>query len=76
MLRRHGVQGVFFLLVVAIIAAGIAAYFVVRDGVVPINADGRPLPLETWAAATAPDAALAREAPKGPNLVSLTHTNS
>jgi hypothetical protein len=54
-------------LAVAIIAAGVAAYFVVREGVVPINADGRPLPLEPWAAATALDAALAREAPTGPN---------
>jgi hypothetical protein len=53
-------------LAVAIIAAGVAAYFVVREGVVPINAYGRPLPLEPWAAATALDAALAREAPTGP----------
>jgi hypothetical protein len=63
-------------LVVAIIAAVAAAYFVVRDGVVPINADGRPLPLEAWVAATALDAALAREAPTSPNLVSLTDANS
>jgi len=35
--------------VVAIIAAGVGAYFLVRDGVVPVNADGQPLPLETWA---------------------------
>ena len=62
-------------LVVAIIAAGVVTYLVVRDGVVPINADGRPLPLEPWAAATALDAALAREAPKGPNPVSLTDAN-
>ena len=61
--------------VVAIIAAGVAAYFVVRDGVVPVNADGQPLPLETWAAVTAIDATLAREAPKGPNPVSLTDAN-
>ena len=61
--------------VVAIIAAGVGAYFLVRDGVVPVNADGKPLPLETWAAVTALDAALAREAPKGPNPVSLTDAN-
>jgi hypothetical protein len=34
-----------------------------------------PLPLETWAAVTALDAALARVAPKGPNPVSLTDAN-
>ena len=61
--------------VVAIIAAGVGAYFLVRDGVVPVNADGKPLPLETWAAVTALDAVLAREAPKGPNPVSLTDAN-
>ena len=61
--------------VVAIAAAIVAAYFVVRDGRVPVNADGRPLPLEAWAAATALDAALAREAPKGPNPVLLTDAN-
>ena len=61
--------------VVAIIATGVGAYFLVRDGVVPVNADGQPLPLETWAAVTALDAALAREAPKGPNPVSLTDAN-
>jgi thiosulfate dehydrogenase len=62
-------------LAVAIIAAAVAAYFVVRDGAVPTNADGRPLLLEPWAAATALDAAMAREAPKGPNPVSLTDAN-
>ena len=61
--------------VVAIVAVGVAAYFLVRDGVVPVNADGRPLPLEAWAAATALDAALAREAPKGSNPVALTDAN-
>ena len=61
--------------VVAIIATGVGAYFLVRDGVVPVNADGQPLPLETWAAVTALDAALAREASWGPNPVSLTDAN-
>ena len=60
---------------VAIAAAAAAAYFVVRDGLVPVNADGRPLPLEAWAAATALDTALAREAPKGPDPVPLTDAN-
>ena len=63
-------------LVVAIIAAGVMTYLVVRDDVVPVNAGGQPLPLEPWAAATALDAALARAAPKGPNPVSLTDANS
>ena len=61
--------------VMAIIAAGVAAYFVVTQGVIPANADGPPLPLETWAAKTSLRAALAHDAPRGPNPVALTDAN-
>jgi hypothetical protein len=61
--------------VVAIIAAGAAAYFALTSGVIPANADGGPLPLESWAAKTALRADLAREAPTGPNPVALTDAN-
>jgi thiosulfate dehydrogenase len=61
--------------IVAIVAAGVAAYFVVHEGVIPANANGEPLPLETWAANTSLDAALAREATKGRNPVALTDAN-
>jgi thiosulfate dehydrogenase len=62
-------------LFVAIIGVGVAACFAVRDGLVPANADGQPLPLETWAAKASLHATLAREAPKGPNPVPLTDAN-
>jgi mono/diheme cytochrome c family protein len=61
--------------VFTIIAAAVAAYFVLREGVIPANADGPPLPLETSAAQMSLSAALAREAPKGPDPVSLTDAN-
>ena len=61
--------------VMAIIVGAVAAYVVLRDGLIPINADGRPLPLEAWTAGTALNAALAGEAPKGPNPVSPTDAN-
>lgn len=68
---RVFVLGVLF----TMIAGAVAAYFVLREGVIPASGDGPPLPLETWAATTSLDAALAREAPKGPNPVSLTDAN-
>ncbi len=60
---------------VAIVAGGVAAYLVVTNGLVPANANGPPLPLETWAAKNSLRAALGREAPKGPNPVPLTDAN-
>ena len=60
---------------VAIVAAGVAAYLVVSQGFVPASADGPPLPFETLAAKAALRAALAREAPRGSNPVPLTDAN-
>lgn len=59
----------------AILAAVVAGYFVLREGVIPANADSKPFPLETWAAKTSLRATLAREAPTGPNPVALTDPN-
>jgi thiosulfate dehydrogenase len=61
--------------VATIVAALVGGYIALRGGVVPANADGRPLPLETWAAKTSLHATLAREAPQGPNPVPLTDAN-
>ncbi len=59
----------------AIIIALVGGYIVVQSGLIPANADARPGWLETWAANASLDATLAREAPKGPNLVALTDQN-
>lgn len=58
-----------------IAVAALCVYFVLRSGVIPANADAKPFQLESWAARTSLKATLAREAPKGPNPVSLTNTN-
>jgi thiosulfate dehydrogenase len=59
----------------AVIVALVASYIVLRSGLIPANADAEPSRLEVWAAKTSLDAALAREAPKGPNPVALTGQN-
>jgi thiosulfate dehydrogenase len=58
------------------IAVGLlCGYVVLRNGLVPANADAAPPALETWAARTSLHATLRREAPKGPNPVALTDEN-
>lgn len=52
-----------------------AGYLVLRNGLIPANADAKPGGLETWAAGVSLDAMLAHEAPKGPNPVALTDAN-
>jgi len=52
-----------------------AGYLVLRNGLIPGNADAKPGGLETWAAGVSLDAMLAHEAPKGPNPVALTDAN-
>lgn len=61
--------------VLTILVAVGATYGLVVTGHVPAAADGKPLPLEEWAANTSLRAALDREAPKGPNPVALTDAN-
>lgn len=56
------IRGVVAGLVLAIFAAVIGGYAVVRAGVVPANADARPSSLEAWAARTSLHATLDRVA--------------
>jgi thiosulfate dehydrogenase len=53
----------------------IGAYFLVRSGLIPANADAKPGRLETWMASTSLDATLRRDAPQGQNPVALTEQN-
>jgi mono/diheme cytochrome c family protein len=53
----------------------IGAYFLVRSGLIPANADATPGWLETWMARTSLDATLRRDAPTGQNPVELTEQN-
>ena len=61
--------------VATMLAAAAGAYIILVTGLVPAAADGKPLPLEHWAARTSLRATLARDAPKGPNPVPLTDAN-
>jgi mono/diheme cytochrome c family protein len=58
--------------VLTILAVAGGGYAVLRAGLIPANADANPGPLENWAAHISLDATLARDAPQGPNPVSLT----
>ena len=58
--------------VATIVVAIIGSYVVVRQGLVPANADTKPGSLETWVAGTSLQATLDREAPKEINPVAMT----
>lgn len=58
-----------------IVIALIGGYVVVREGLVPANADAKPGSLETWVAGTSLQASLDREAPKESNPVAMTDEN-
>ena len=58
--------------IIVILGAG---YLILRNGLIPANADAKPGGLETWVAGVSLDATLARDAPKGPNPVALTDAN-
>jgi thiosulfate dehydrogenase len=68
-------RGFLFGVLATIVALLLVGYIVVRNGLVPANADATPSPLEIWAAQTSLRAALAREAPQGPNPVELNDAN-
>ncbi len=68
-------RGFLFGIVAVIIVGLVGGVLVLKSGLIPANADGKPLPLETWAAKTSLRATLAREAPAGPNPVALTDAN-
>ena len=61
--------------VVTIVVLAVAAYLVLRAGLIPAAADRGALPLETWVAKTSLHATLASQSPKGPNPVPLTTAN-
>lgn len=58
-----------------VLAAALAAYGIIRAGVMPANADERPPRFETWAAKTSLHATLRRSAPKTVNPVPPTDRN-
>lgn len=68
-------KGVVLGIALTLAIALIAAYALVRSGLIPANADGRPGWLEIWMATTSLDATLRRDAPKGANPVALTEQN-
>jgi len=68
-------RGFLFGVLATIVALCLLGYIVVRNGLVPANADATPSPLEVWAAQTSLRATLAREAPQGPNPVELNDAN-
>ncbi|MGC2412925.1 MAG: c-type cytochrome [Stellaceae bacterium] len=66
----------FLLGIVAVILVGVlGGYLVLKSGLIPANADAKPGRLEIWAAKTSLNAAIAREAPAGPNPVALSDAN-
>ena len=68
-------KGVVLGVVLTIAVALMGAYFLVRSGLIPANADAKPGRLETWLAHTSLDATLHREVPKDQNPVALTDQN-
>lgn len=56
-------------------AGALAFYFAAAAGLFPANADAKPPALEKWIARKALDAAIVRQAPKGPNPVALNDEN-
>lgn len=53
----------------------LVAYFAIRGGVVPANADAKPSKIETWIAKTSLRATIGRQAPKGNNPLPPTDAN-
>jgi thiosulfate dehydrogenase len=68
-------KGVLWGIVITLLAAVVGGYFMVRKGVIPVNADAEPGQLETWVAGTSLDAALRRDALRRDNPVQPTEQN-
>jgi thiosulfate dehydrogenase len=63
----------FLLGIVTVLVVGLlGGYALLTSGMVPANADAKPGRVEIWLAGTSLNAAIAREAPKGPNPVTIT----
>jgi thiosulfate dehydrogenase len=61
--------------VAAVVAILLCFYLAVKAGAIPANADARPSKLERWVASTSLHATMSREAPRGPNPVTLNEAN-
>ena len=68
-------KGVISGIALTVVVAVLGAYFLVRSGTIPANADAKPGWLETWSASTSLDATLSRDAPAGPNPIAPTEQN-
>lgn len=68
-------RGFFFGILMSVVVTLVGGYIVLKSGLVPANADASPGGLELWAAGTALDATIKREAPKTANPVALTDMN-
>jgi len=68
-------KGVIVGFALAVAAAVIGGYVLLKSGFVPANADATPGALETWMARTSLEATIGREAPKGENPVPLNDQN-
>lgn len=62
-------------IVFAVLAAALAAYGMIRTGLMPANADEKPPAVEKWAARTSLHATLRRSAPKTENPLPVDDEN-
>lgn len=65
------ISGIIF----AVLATALAAYGMIRTGVMPANADEKPPGIEAWAARTSLHATLRRSAPKATDPLLATDQN-
>ena len=76
MAKRHPLIKGIVLGAAGAVAAGLAAFYLIAvTGGIPANADAKPPAVEKWIARKALDAAIVRQAPKGPNPVALNDEN-
>ena len=69
------IRGIFVGAIGAIIVGLAALYLLAAAGGIPSNADAKPPFIEKWIAQKALHAAIARQAPKGPNPVAFSDEN-
>ena len=68
-------RGLVIGVVATLVAILLLAYLGIEAGMMPANADGKPLKVERWAARTSLAATVRRDAPKTPNPLSLDDDN-
>jgi mono/diheme cytochrome c family protein len=69
------IRGIIIGIVITLVAFAAGAYFGIKGGLMPANADGAFLPMERWAAKTSLRASIEREMPRTPNPVPLDDAN-